>query len=122
MGRGRGVPALAGAMALLGACEVNTYVGRAETAYSDGRYLEVAESLERHENDVPTLPADRQARYGVFRGLALLRLGDYEGAQRWLRWASEVEQQQPSLTSDQRKLLDTGLAEVHRLVTPPPPH
>jgi hypothetical protein len=119
MHRGLGL-LFASAGAFLGGCAVNTYVARAERAYADGRYLEVAESLERHEGDVQELPHDRQARYGVFRGLALLRLGDYEGAERWLSWAAQVERQMPTLSPDQRRLLDGGLAEVQRFVTPVP--
>jgi hypothetical protein len=87
---------------------------RAERAYSEGRYLETAERLARHEPEVDALGAERQARYGLYRGLAQLRLGDHVAARRWLSYAYEVERRQPTLGANQRALLDAGWSELSR--------
>ncbi len=96
---------------MVGGCTV-TYVARAETAYGDGRYLEVAEDLSSHEADVPHLPTDKRVRYGTYLGLALLRLGNYQGAKRWLDYAHELEGVKPTLTPVQRRQLDAGRSEL----------
>ena len=85
---------------------------RAETAYREGRYLETAERLERYELEVATLGAGRQARYGLYRGLANLRIGDRVVARRWLAYTYDVEKRQPTLAPDQRALLDAGWTEL----------
>jgi len=96
---------------LLSGCTM-TYVQRAETAYDEGRYLEVAEQLAKREADMPNTSSAQRARYGVYRGLALLRLGDYEGAERWLSYARGLDQQ---LNDDQRTKLDAGVAQLTEL-------
>jgi hypothetical protein len=97
--------------ALLSGCTM-TYVQRAETAYDEGRYLEVAEQLAKREADMPNTTSGQRARYGVYRGLSLLRLGDYDGAERWLSYARGLEQQ---LNDEQRAKLDAGVAELSEL-------
>jgi hypothetical protein len=92
------------------------YVSRAEGAYADGRYLEVAEDLSSHEADLPSLPIDKRARYGTYLGLALLKLGDHEGAQRWLDYAQGLEAVTPTLTPAQRQQLDAGRQALKRAI------
>jgi len=99
-------------LALCPACSELSYVGRAETAYDQGRYLEVAESLARHEPDLDQLPMWKKARYGLYRGLALLQLGDPEEGRRWLHFARDVELKEATLTDDQRRALSAGLASL----------
>lgn len=92
---------LAAVMALAGC---NDYVIRAKSAYREGRYLEVAEGLARQEQQVQTRSGSQRAQYGLYRGLALLQLGELDGAQQWLDYAAEVEQLAPgSLSADQRE-------------------
>ena len=103
------------AAALWGAaCAELSYVGKAEVAYDDGRYFEVAEALAAREDDMRDLPAWKRARYGVYRGLALLRLGEYEGAEEWLAYAREVDEEHRTLAPAQRQRLKAGLAELAR--------
>jgi hypothetical protein len=99
---------------LVGAFGCTVTYGRAEDAYRSGRYLEAAENLARHEPEVGTMPPAQQARYGTFRGLALLRLGDYDGARRWMKFAYDAEQRQPTLQLDLRRQLDAGWSELER--------
>jgi tetratricopeptide (TPR) repeat protein len=91
---------------------------RAETAYSEGRYLEVAEDLAHSESELTQLPVEQRARYGVYRGLSLMKLGEYDGAQRWLRYALDVERGRPSLEAHQRRALDEGWSSLQALRGP----
>jgi hypothetical protein len=85
---------------------------RAAEAYREGRYLDTAERLARHERELPSIAQARRARYGLFRGLAALRLGDRGEAARWLGYAYEMERTAPTLPADQRLLLDAGWREL----------
>ena len=67
------------------------YLGSAQRAYQDGRYLEAAEKLEDHEDEVAELSPRKQVSYGLYMGLSLMRLGDRDGAARWLGFAEEIE-------------------------------
>ncbi len=107
-----GAAALVAVMAA-GGCAY-TWDLRAEHAYSEGRYLETAERLSRYESDVPALGRARQARYGLYRGLANLRLGDHAEARRWLSYTYSVEKDAPTLAPGQRALLDAGWSELSR--------
>lgn len=101
------VPSLAAFCALV-ACHIG-FVQRAEDAYLEGRYLEAVEALVRHEGEIAELPANKQARYGMVRGLSLIEVGDYEDAERWLRYASEVDTAQPTLTQPERERIASAL-------------
>ncbi len=96
---------------------VITYVGRAQTAYVDGRYLEVAEDLAAHEDEVGRLSRSNKVRYGMYRGLSLLRLGDLENSHRWLRFAYDIEDAgpRPTLRPRQRMVLDAGWARLKEI-------
>jgi hypothetical protein len=127
----RRVLTVGGCVAALAATSCTHYVHRAESAYEDGRYLEAAEDLAAHEQEVSQLPPAQRAQYGVYRGLSLLELGEIAGAERWLRYSAEVEQQAPgSLAPYQRLQLDRGMAQLEKLGAkgspeptplPPPP-
>jgi hypothetical protein len=89
------------------------YVVRAQRAYHDGRYLEAAERLAQHQQELSELPPRRQAEYGLYLGLSLLMLGEIEGARRWLSYAYEVERAEPgALRPEQRAELDRGWAQL----------
>lgn len=85
------------------------YLGRAKKAYNEGRYLESAERLEKHERDVQELSPRKQIDYGIYRGLSLMMLGDYVGAEIWLTYAREVAAQAPGeFTPNQKAALERG--------------
>lgn len=99
---------------LAGGCAELSYLGKAEDAYDDGRYFEVAEDLADREDAMRDSPASKRARYGLYRGLSLLELGDDEGAEQWLAYARDVEAAHHTLSKRQRERLDAGLAELAR--------
>jgi hypothetical protein len=93
------------------------YVGQAKRAYSQGRYLEVAEGLGEHEDEVEDLSPRRKAEYGLYRGLSLMMLRDYRGAEQWLSFARAVEKQSPdALRPEQREELDRHYVNVMRVL------
>ncbi len=99
--------ALATSFFLLITSGCGSYLGTAQRAYQDGRYLEVAENLGVHEADVPQLEPAKQATYGFYRGLSLMRLGDPDAAGHWLDFAAEIEKKRPgSLLPAQRRELE----------------
>ncbi len=105
-----------GGVLLTGACTV--YVNRAESAYNEGRYLEVAEQLAKREAEVRQLGERDRARYGLYRGLALLKLGQYDDAKRWLGLAQEQKVKGTLLTKRQQHQLQLGLAAIVRWAAP----
>ena len=83
------------------ACASNN--DRGNVLYADGRYVEAAEVFEHNEVSVATLDGRERARYGLYRGMTLLKLGDIDGAAKWLYYAQA--QTPGSLTQpDQRAL------------------
>jgi hypothetical protein len=117
------------------------YIGGAKRAYHEGRYLEAAEKLHQHEPEINDLPPRKQADYGIYFGLSLLKLGDYAGAYRWFSFAHAVDRHRPgTLSAEQRGELDQGFWQLAQtpaavpvfppgalpppqqtLVAPPPP-
>lgn len=104
------------------------YVSRGRNLYYEGRYIESAEVLARHERELVQEDASRRAEYATFRGLSLLVLGDYPSAHRWMSYAYTIEQAAPgSLRREHRMELDRGWRElrgrmsVQPLPVPPPP-
>ncbi|MSP24820.1 MAG: hypothetical protein EXR75_06560 [Myxococcales bacterium] len=109
--RAFGVMTLAVAVGLGAGCTY-TFVHRAERAYNEGRYLDAAERLAQHEAEVAALRPARRAVYATYRGLALLRLGDRDGAHHWLTVAVSLDQKTTALLPKQRRQLRAGLAEL----------
>jgi len=98
-----------------------TYLGRAKRAYAQGMYLEVAEDLGRHEEDAPYLAPKEQVDYGIYRGLALVQLGDTANAHRWFSFAESVEKEIPGTTTpEQRLVLTRALADLAQAKAHPP--
>lgn len=90
-----------------------SYLGNAQRAYQEGRYLEAAENLGKHEADVVRLEPAKQANYGLYRGLSLLKLGDHDAASQWLGFAAEIEKKSPgSLQPAQRRELENARGQL----------
>lgn len=93
------------------------YVVGAKRAYSQGRYLEAAEELGEHEDEVEDLSSQRKAEYGLYRGLSLMMLRDYRGAEQWMSFARRVEKESPgSLRPEQREELERHYTSVVRVL------
>ena len=89
------------------------YVNRGQALYADGHYIEAAQAFEYTEERLPESSPREQAEYGIYRGLTLLVLGDYHGAERWFEYASEVEGKAPgTLRPQTRDLLARGWNEL----------
>lgn len=95
------------------------YVARGRRLYDEGRYIESAEVLARHERDLRAEPPRRQVEYATYRGLSMLVLGNYPEAHRWMQFAYDVERSYPgSLQPAWRRDLDQGWHQL-QMRTPP---
>ncbi|HVK68557.1 MAG TPA: hypothetical protein VM694_29060 [Polyangium sp.] len=89
------------------------YLGSAQRAYQDGRYLEAAEKLGDHEDEVAALSPRKQVSYGLYMGLSLMKLGDHDGAERWFGFAEQVEAQRPgTLRPDEKRELEAARGQL----------
>jgi len=107
----------------LSACARDS-IQRGTNLYADGQYIEAAEVFERTEHRLPEMSAEEQARYGLYRGLTLLVLGDLRGAHHWFSYAGNIERQRPGSLGQQRALLlERGALELGNRIqqTPAPP-
>jgi hypothetical protein len=94
------------------------WLSQAESAYDQGRYENAAEELARHEKEVANLSDSERARYGLCRGLALMKLGDHNGARRWLGQARDAsgaldDARERELESAWTELAKKGLVAGH---------
>jgi hypothetical protein len=97
-----------------------TYLGRARRAYGEGRYLEAAESLAKHEDGVAYLGPRQQVEYGMVRGLSVLELGDAATAHRWLTYALQVGKDNPTaILPEERAAIEGALARIEHPAPPP---
>lgn len=99
-------------------------VQRGTNLYADGHYIEAAEVFERTEDRLPAMSTEEQARYGLYRGLTLLVLGDLRGAHQWFEFAGNIERQHPGALGKQRlELLERGSYELGNRIrqVPAPP-
>ncbi len=104
-----------GLVVLSAASGCESYLHRAETAYRDGRYLEVAEQLARRTDEVPQLSLREQARYGLYLGLALIELDHHSEARHWLSFSKDIVRDEPgALSPSQRALLEEGWNALQR--------
>lgn len=86
------------------------YVDRGSDLYYQGRYIEAAHVLEKTEPRLTGASHVEQATYGLYRGATLLRLGDLEGADRWLGYCQTVTARHPDvLRKDEQELLQETL-------------
>ena len=118
--RARGILLVAAASMLLSAC--GGYVARGRRLYHEGRYIESADVLARHEGDSRGEPPRRQAEYATYRGLSMLVLGNYPEAHRWMQFAYSIEEKYPgSLRPEFRTDLDRGWMQLQPRLHPMPP-
>jgi tetratricopeptide (TPR) repeat protein len=116
-----------GGLVLVGlstACASNTDRGRA--LYADGRFIEAAELFEHSEPQLAELEPRERVRYGLYRGMTLLRLGDLDRAARWLHYAQTTAAKSPeALDANERQALSVAwqqldVARTHEPRTPDP--
>ena len=82
------------------------YVGRGSDLYYQGRYIEAAHVLEMSEHGLRAQDEENRALYGLYRGATLFRLGDLDGARRWLEYSEQLTVAHPAmLRDDQEELL-----------------
>lgn len=98
------------------------YVARGRRLYHEGRYIESAEVLQRHEHDLRAEPPSRQAEYATYRGLSMLVLGNYGEAHRWMQLAYIIERNYPgALQPMWRRDLDQGWHQLQLRQQSQPP-
>lgn len=78
-------------------------ISNARQAYQDGRYLEAAEKLDAYEHEVHKLSPEKQADYGLYRGLSLMMLGDHAEAGRWLDFTAAIEAKRPGTLGPEKQ-------------------
>jgi hypothetical protein len=89
------------------------YVGRGSDLYYQGRYIEAAHVLEMSERQLRAADEEDRASYGLYRGATLFRLGDLDGARRWLEYSEQLSLAHPrTLRTDQRELLQETMIAV----------
>src|SRR5215510_12714224 len=90
----------------LGASACTHYVGRGSDLYYQGRYIEAAHVLEMSEQRLSRADDDERATYGLYRGATLFRLGDLDGARRWLEYSEQLTVTHPErLRPEEQELL-----------------
>ncbi|HTV23296.1 MAG TPA: hypothetical protein VMG12_31625 [Polyangiaceae bacterium] len=89
------------------------YVGRGSDLYYQGRYIEAAHVLEMSERQLRGADEEDRASYGLYRGATLFRLGDLDGARRWLEYSEQLTVSHPDmLRPEQRELLQETMIAV----------
>lgn len=88
-------------------------VGRGVSLYEERNYIEAAEAFERTQNRLATMKPVERVRYGLYRGLTLLALGDLRGGERWLDYADVQQRLEPVVLPDEeRAMLAHGRTEL----------
>lgn len=75
--------------------------------FREARYPEAAIELRRLEADSRGWPAERRARYALYRGLTHLALGDARPADFWIGYAKALDERHPGAldTTDHGRLI-----------------
>jgi len=88
-------------------------IGRATSLYHQQNYVEAAEVFERTQNRLAAMDSVDRARYGLYRGLTLMALGDLRGAEPWLDYAEAQQRGQSGLLAqDEREMLTRGRRDL----------
>ena len=89
------------------------YVGRGSDLYYQGRYIEAAHVLEMSERQLRGADEEDRASYGLYRGATLFRLGDLDGARRWLEYSEQLTVTHPErLRPEEQELLQETMIAV----------
>jgi hypothetical protein len=90
-------------------------VKRGQTLYVEGRLIEAAEVFEHGEAHLTEISEKDRVRYGLYRGATLLKLGDLDGAGRWLYFAQQAENHSPgSLEPSDAQTLRLAFKDLDR--------
>ena len=96
---------------ILSAC--GSSVGRGTVLYQQQNYIEAAEAFERTQDRLTVMDPGDRARYGLYRGLTFMALGDLRNAERWLNYAELQQRSQPGIIAqNERDLLHRGRLEL----------
>lgn len=88
-------------------------VTRGADFYQQGRYIDADQVFEHSEPQLPSWDTTERARYGLYRGLTYLALGDQPMARRWLRYGATLDATElDRLSADERQLLADSLRAV----------
>ena len=100
---------------MLSAC--SSAVGRGITLYQQQNYVEAAEAFERTQDRLLHMEPGDRARYGIYRGLTYMALGDLRNAERWLDYAEAQQLANPgALKKHESDLLQRGRTELSQRV------
>jgi hypothetical protein len=94
-------PVLVLCVAALAASGCHSALDDAMASYTDARYPSAAAQFRALERASRTLDAQDFAGYALYRGLTHLALGDARAAARWLGYAKQAEDRDPSVFNDQ---------------------
>jgi len=109
------VPVVCVALSLSVAC--GSAVGRGTALYQQHNYIEAAEAFERTQERLVAMKSVERARYGLYRGLTFMALGDLRGAERWFDYADAQQRIQTMvLPDDERGLLARGRRELSQRI------
>jgi hypothetical protein len=85
-------------------------VTRGADFYQQGRYIDADQIFEHSEQNLASWEGGERARYGLYRGLTYLALGDVTMARRWLRYGAALDAAAlDQLTAAERGLLSESL-------------
>ena len=88
-------------------------MSRGADFYQQGRYIDADQVFEHTEPLLLRWDATERARYGLYRGLTYLALGDVSMARRWLRYGAKLDATElDRLTVSERELLEDSLRSV----------
>ena len=96
---------------------------RARTLYVEGHLVEAAEVFEHSEYRLTSIDAKERVRYGLYRGATLLKLGDLDGASRWLYFAQQAAAHSPgAIDASDALTLQLAFKDLDRRRTLAKPH
>jgi len=104
---------LLGAILFTAGC--GSCVGRGVALYQERSYIEAAEAFERTQSRLSTMETADRARYGLYRGLTFIALGDLRRGEQWLDYAEAQQQARPNLLGqDERAMLARGRVDLNQ--------
>jgi hypothetical protein len=83
-------------------------LSRGVDCYAQKRYIDAAQIFEHNEQELSEYDAADRARYGVYRGLTLIALGDEAAGRHWLHYGTALARR--SLSKGERAQMTTAAA------------